>query len=170
MSHEEGRNNGLRRVLGWVWLAAWIVVLYLVAAPWRELGGLEDERLRWLEWFVLVTGLPVGFTMGRFARDAAVREARRTHARLLRFLLYPPAALTAVSLIALSVGGERGPIGIVVTAFLAYWAGLDLAFGAVPLMEGKSYRFDRALDPEPEPRAKAPSEPDDVWAVPWERN
>jgi hypothetical protein len=51
-------------------------------------------------------------------------------------------------LIALSIVGERGPIGVVATAFLSYWAGLDVAFGAVPLMEGRSYAFARPLDPD----------------------
>jgi hypothetical protein len=68
--------------------------------------------------------------------------------------LYPPAIVAATALVALSAVGERGPVGVVATAFLAYWAGLDVAFGAVPLMEGKPYAFARPLDPDDEePRA-----------------
>lgn len=158
--------GALRRLAGWVWMSAWIVVLYLVASPWRDLGGLESERLRWLEWFVLVVGMTLGFTLGRIARDAALGSPARTHARLLRFVLYPPAAITAAALIGLAWAEQRGAVGVVVTAFLAYWAGLDLAFGAVPLMEGKSYAFERPLEPEPE-RGTSRRDPD--WIPPWER-
>lgn len=155
MPAQERKQIRLRKAAGVAWLAIWIVVLYLVAAPWRELGGLVDERLRWLEWCVLVTVPPVGFTTGRFARDVAVKGRRRTHAHFLRILLYPAAILTAASLGVLAWIGERGPMGVVFTGFLCYWAGFDLAFGAVPLMEGRSYRFHRLLDPEPK-RPKAP--------------
>ena len=154
-----------RRVAGFVWLAVWIAVLYLVAAPWRELGGLVDERLRWLEWFVIVSGLSVGFTVGRFGRDACGPGTGRTYVGFLRFLLYPPAALVALGLIVLTYLGHRGSVGVVVSAFLAYWAGLDLAFGAVPLMEGRSYRLTRPLDPDPEPSER----PIEGWTPPWER-
>jgi hypothetical protein len=156
-----------RKLAGTLWLAVWILVLYVVAAPWRSLGGLVDERLRWLEYVVLLAGISIGFTIGRFGRDAALSDARRTHARFLRYLLYPPAAITAAGLVVLTALGERGAAGVVVTAFLAYWAGLDLAFGAVPLMEGKSYRFERPLDGEwiPERRGGRAAR----WVPPWER-
>jgi hypothetical protein len=137
-----------RRAVGVLWLALWIAVLYAVAAPWRALGGVVDERLRWLEWFVLVCGLPIGFTVGRFGRDLAQRGLGRSHLELLRCLLYPLALLTAAALVVLTLIGRRDPVGVVVTALLAYWAGMDLAFGAVPLMEGRSYRLTRPLDPE----------------------
>ncbi len=155
-----------RRIAGFAWLAAWAVVLWVVVSPWRELGGLVDERLRWLEWFVLLTTLPVGFTVGAFAREAARPGTGRTHVGLLRFLLYPVGALTASALIVLAVVGHRDIIGVVVTAFLAYWAGLDLAFGAVPLLHGRSYRLARPLDPEPDDDGDAGIDP---WAPPWER-
>jgi hypothetical protein len=149
MSISVPRSRNLRRrAAGTLWLAAWCGVLWAVAAPWRNLGGLESERLRWLEWCVLTVGLALGFTMGRLARDWAVAGAGRTHARALRVALYPPAIVAAAALVVLSVTGERGPVGVVATAFLSYWAGLDVAFGAVPLMEGKPYAFARPLDPE----------------------
>lgn len=165
--HEKRPGAWKRKLAGTVWLAIWIVVLYAVAAPWRSLGGLVDERLRWLEYFVLLAGLSIGFTIGRFGRDAAEAYPSRTHARFVRFLLYPPAALTAAGLVVLTAVGERGPAGVAVTAFLAYWAGLDLAFGAVPLMEGKSYRFERPLDLEP--LADLRRDREDSWVPPWER-
>jgi hypothetical protein len=138
----------LRRVAGWAWLTAWCGVLWAVAAPWRNLGGLESERLRWLEWWVLCAGIALGFTLGRGARDWARSGVGRTHARALRVALYPPGLVAAAALAALSMVGERGPTGVVATAFLSYWAGFDVAFGAVPLMEGGSYAFNRPLDPE----------------------
>ena len=139
-----------RRAAGFLWLAAWCGVLWCVASPWRRLGGLESERLRWLEWWSLSAGVALGLAMGRVARDRAETVAGRTHAQALRLALYPPAIVAAAALVALSTAGERGPVGVVATAFLAYWAGLDVAFGAVPLMEGRSYAFARPLDPDDE--------------------
>ena len=99
MRRREKRPGAWKRKLaGTVWLATWILVLYAVAAPWRSLGGLVDERLRWLEYFVLLAGLSIGFTIGRFGRDAAEASPGRTHARFVRYLLYPPAALTAAGM------------------------------------------------------------------------
>jgi hypothetical protein len=138
----------LRRVAGGAWLAAWCGVLWAVAAPWRNLGGLESERLRWLEWWVLCAGIALGFALGRGVRDWARSGVGRTHAKALRVALYPPGLVAACALVALSFVGERGPVGVVATAFLSYWAGFDVAFGAVPLMEGESYAFARPLDPD----------------------
>lgn len=141
-------RQSVRRVAGALWLAAWCGVLWAVAAPWRNLGGLESERLRWLEWWALCSGIALGFTLGRGARDWARSGVGRTHALALRVALYPPGLVAAVALVALSFAGERGPVGVVATAFLAYWGGFDVAFAAVPLMEGESYAFSRPLDPD----------------------
>lgn len=140
----------LRRVAGTAWLAAWCTVLWALAAPWRNLGGLESERLRWLEWWALCSGVALGFTLGRGVRDWVRSGVGRTYARALRLALYPPGIVAAIALVALSFVGERGPVGVVATAFLSYWAGLDVAFGAVPLMEGRSYSFTRPLEPDEE--------------------
>jgi len=157
------RTKLLRKSAGWLWLSTWITLLYAVAAPWRDLGGVEDERLRWLEAAVLLTGLILGFALGSVGRRSVLAIRGHTYARLLRWALIPPAALTALALTGLTALGARGPAGVVVTALLAYWAGLDLAFGAVPLMEGRSCRLDRPLDPEP-----APARREDAWIPPWE--
>ena len=163
MKGSDRRTVALRKLMGGVWLGAWIGLLYAVAAPWRHLGGVEDERLRWLEAAVLLTGLSLGFTLGCLGRRAVLEMRGRSYARLLRWALIPPAALTALSIVGLTALGARGPAAVVVTALLAYWAGLDLAFGALPLMEGRSCRFDSAL--EPEPRKDTRSE---TWLPPWE--
>ena len=155
-----------RKLLGYVWLTTWIAILYVVAAPWRRLGGLESELLRWLEWWALFGGTLLGFAIGRAARAVAEEDRSRTWASLLRVLLYPPGAVTAVSLLVLDLTGARGPVGVVFTAFLAYWAGLDLAFGALPLMEGKPFTLSRPLPKVPfEGTRGIPSD----WAPPWER-
>lgn len=133
-----------RRVAGLGWLLFWSVLLFAVAATWGDPGRVVDERLRWLQWFVLVSGLCVGFLVGRFGRERAEDEGRAV-IELLRQLLYPAAILAALGLIGLRALGGGEPIGVVVTAFLAYWAGLDLALGAVPLMEGKPFRLTRPL-------------------------
>lgn len=155
-----------RRCAGYAWLASWCAVLYAVAAPWRRLGGLEPELLRWLEWWALCGGLAVGYAAGRAARDWALGGIGRTCAAALRVVFYPPTLLTAVALVVLSIAGERGPIGVAVTAFLSYWAGMDVALGAVPMMDGRSYRLLRPLDPE------AAAEDDDAaraTRVRWDR-
>ena len=138
----------MRRVWGTLWLAAWCAVLYAVAAPWRHLGGLESERMRWLEWWALCGGLAFGVIVGREVRDWACSGAGRTYVAALRWVFYPPAFLTAGALALMAAREERGAVGVVATAFLSYWAGLDVAFGAVPLMEGKSFRLTRPLDPD----------------------
>lgn len=147
------------KVAGFSWLAVWCAVLWSVAAPWRNLGGLESETLRWLEWWTLCSGLALGFTLGRGVRDWARSGVGRTHAKALRIALYPPGLVAALALVALAVVGERGPIGVVATAFLSYWAGFDIAFGAVPLMEGRSYAFNRPLDPDDADVDSAPDFP-----------
>jgi hypothetical protein len=152
-----------RRALGTAWLAAWCGALWAVAAPWRQLGGLESERLRWLEWWALCAGVTLGFSMGRLARLRAPAGTGRTHAQALRIALYPPAVVAAASLVALSLFGERGPIGVVATAFVSYWGGLDVAFGAVPLMEGKSYAFERAAEDEDDAERVDGDVPRETW-------
>jgi hypothetical protein len=155
------------RLGGWLWLGVWFGILYALVAPWRDLGGLESERLRWLERFVVLVGLVVGFLLGHIGRQEALRDRRRTHLRFLRLALVPPAAVTAVALVALRAAGETGgPIGVVATAFAAYWAGLDLAYGAVPLMHGRPWSLARPLEPEADARARLPEKD---WVPPWER-
>jgi len=158
----------LRRTVGLLWLAIWLAVLYTVAAPWRALGGVIDERLRWLEGFVLVVGLSLGFVMGRFGRDFAGQGPGCAHIDVLRCLLYPLSFLTAIALVALTALGRRDPVGVVVTAFLACWAGVDIAFGAVPLMEGRPHGVLRSVDPEPG-TSTARRRGEAGWTPPWER-
>lgn len=161
----ETRGRGLlRRVAGWAWILGWGVVLWLVASPWRDLGGLVDERLRWLERFVLGAGLVIGWRIGALARRAARPGTGHCHATLLRRLLWPLAALTAAGLVLLRFTGRPDPIGVVLTAFLSYWAGLDLAFGAWPLVGGAPYSFSGSID-QPEEADPAVEEPCDP--PPW---
>lgn len=160
------RRTWPRRLAGFGWLVAWLAILYVVAAPWRHLGGLVDDRLRWLEAVVLIAGLAIGFTVGRWGRDLVESIAGSTHHRLLRGVLYPPALLTAGGLLVLTILGMRGAVGVAVSGFLSYWAGLDLAFGALPLLEGKDYRFARPLEPPPPPATRRV---DPGWLPPWER-
>jgi hypothetical protein len=160
------RQNGFLRAAGWLWAAAWVGVLYLVTYPWKHLGGLVSEQLRWTEWFVLGMGFIAGSTVGVFCRDAARPGTGRSHAGLLRFVWLPVAATTAAAMLALVCAARRDAIGVVFTAFLAYWAGLDLSIGAVPLMQGRDYSFRRAIEPLPE--EPEPSLPDER-VPPWER-
>src|SRR5258706_15467847 len=106
------RRHAVRRVAGAAWLAAWCAVLWAVAAPWRNLGGLESERLRWLEWWGLSAGIALGFTMGRGTREWVQGGAGRTHALALRVALYPPGLVAAIALVALSLVRDGGPVGV----------------------------------------------------------
>jgi hypothetical protein len=137
-----------RRLAGWIWFMAWMVLLWAIASPWRHLGGLVSERLRWLESVTLPFALIVGGLTGRLARDAARIGRGRCHAGLLRQLLLPPAALTAVTLLPMRLIGCHDQIGVVFTAFMSYWAGFDIVFGAYPLMEGRHWSFRGPIRPE----------------------
>lgn len=158
-----------RRFLGLLWLAVWIVVLYAVAAPWRELGGFVQEQMRWLEWFVLMACLSTGFTVGRLGRLSAGTRGHPGHHGFLRWLLYPIAGLTAAGLVALRWWGMDAPIGIAVTGFLSYWAGLDFGFAAVPLLDGEPYRFRETSSRSRWVRSAARARTASGWLPPWER-
>jgi hypothetical protein len=160
-SGEQAGKRGralLLRGAGWLWILAWGAVLWSVALPWQYLGGLVDERLRWLERFVLGAGLVVGWQAGVLGRRAARPGSGFFHLRLLRRLLWPQASLTAVGLLFLYVTRNSDPIGIVTTAFLSYWAGLDLAFAAWPLVRGEPYSLTGSIDTAVESDAETEDE------------
>jgi len=138
---KDATRSWWRRAAGWFWLIAWLLLLWLMHSPWRQLGGLVGERLRWLERLVLPMALIVGCLAGRLGRDAARPGSGRCHAGLMRRLLLPPAALTAAALVVMQLIGLHDQIGVAFIAFMAYWAGFDIAFGAYPLMEGRHYSF-----------------------------
>jgi hypothetical protein len=130
-----------RRLAGWLWFCLWMVLLWTIASPWRHLGGLVSERMRWMEGFSLASALTIGCCVGALSRDTAMAGRGRSHAGLLHWLLLPPAALAAITLVVLRLMKLHDPIGVVFTAFMAYWAGVDIAFGAYPLMKGRHYSF-----------------------------
>ncbi len=128
-------KDATRRLAGWAWLIAWCVSLHTIHSPWRELGGLVSERMRWSERFLL----PMGFVVGCYAGSIARRYA----------VLLPVAALAAVVLVALRLLGPPDPIGVVFNAFAAYWAGVDIAGGAYPMMMGERNREASEADRPP---------------------
>lgn len=138
-----------RTVVGWMRLGGWGALLYAFASPWRDLGGVVDERLRWLEWAALSAALPVGFTAGLFARDRSTARPRSDRARAVAAWLLPPAVAVAAALLWLEARGAGADVSLVATsALLSGAAGFDAAFGALPLMgEGA---------PPPAPRRGAP--------------
>ena len=146
----EPRGSTLSRIAGWLWAAGWLLVLAVIAAPWRDLGGLVDERLRWLEWLVIGAGLLVGRAIGAAARDAARPGTGRSHLGFLRRLLYPPASVTALALIVLQLMGAREQVAITASAFTAYWAGFDLGIAALPLMCGERHSLRGSIGPSPD--------------------
>ena len=138
------------RAAGWLWLSVWVAVLWAVSAPWGDLGGVVHERLRWLQSVALYTVPPAGFTAGQLARDVARSDPRWTHARTVRFVLYPPLLAAALVMAVLQALGLPDAAGVVLTGVLAYWAGLDAAFAAWPLARGQDYGFTRALNADEE--------------------
>lgn len=154
-------GTAVRRVLGVCWLVAWCTALYGAAAPWRALGGAADERARWTAWAASLAAAVAGFAVGSLARHIGVETGRVTHRGMLRALVLPGGATAAVACAALAVAGMEDGVRVVVQAGLAAWAGLDLAYGAVPLMDGEPYAFARPLPPPP------PDWPTDD-AAPWD--
>lgn len=144
------RVEGVRRFAGTVWTAAWCAILYMVARPWRDLGGWVDERVRWSAWAALLVGLTLGFAVGRLARRAAVDGGRVTHAGLLRAAVLPVAAASAIAIGILAFFDQQEPIGVIVLGLLSIWSGADLAYGAVPLLDGEPYAFARPLPLPPD--------------------
>jgi hypothetical protein len=108
------------------WIAAWLVALAGLAVPWRVLGGLVDERLRWVGWLVLATGLQAGLLAGRDEDDDEEKAESADLGRRLRWLLYPPVAAATVAYGVLAGLGADEGIGLVTTAVGAYVAGLAL--------------------------------------------
>jgi hypothetical protein len=153
-------ERAVRQALGWAWIVAWGALLYAVVSPWRELGGLVSERLRWLEWIVLGWGGVIGWRVGSLGRSAAQKGCGRTHARLLRWILLPPAALVAGGMLALRLTAHDDAIGVLLTGLLSYWAGLDAAFAAYPLARGEHYSFTGPIRSTPGDRSAFDEKPD----------
>jgi hypothetical protein len=113
-------HSWLRRLAGWAWLAAWSGLLYLVASPWADLGGIVDERLRWFHRFSLCMGLAAGVVAGLHGREAGEGRGTGYRRRWYRLAWYPLAGFTVVLMVALAVSrGRAGEIGILFTGFLA---------------------------------------------------
>lgn len=129
----------LRRAVGWAWLGAWCLVLHLVASPWKDLGGIVDERLRWFHRFTLLMGVASGIVAGMHVRETAEHRTPSHRRRWYRIAWYVLAGSAAVLMICLAVSSHReGEIGIVFTGFLAAWAGLDGGHAIYPLLHGRS--------------------------------
>ncbi len=130
--------------------AAWAGLLYAVAQPWSSLGGLVDERFRWWEWFVVWILPAVGFALAGLVRDLVPQAS-------IRRLLYPALGPAGLAITLLAWLGQRELVGIVVTAWLAYSAGVDVAWNVAPW-------FRRAPDDEhADAGGTAP------WLPPWDR-
>jgi hypothetical protein len=116
----------LRHCVTALWLAGWSALLWVVHSPWRGLGGLVSERLRWLERFVLAAGLIVGSGLGEIVCGAA--ESRFVRARRVRMLLYPAAVVGAGVMTVLRLTGRNDLIGVVLTGLVSFIGGAWMAF------------------------------------------
>lgn len=137
-----------RRIAGILWLGAWVVVVGAAHAPWRHLGGLVDERVRYWERVVLAAATIIGCFVGATARDAARPGSGRSHARLVRHVLVAPAGAAAILLLVLRQAGATDWIGVSTIGLLAYAAGLDIGIGAWPLLTGRHYSFTGPIEPD----------------------
>jgi hypothetical protein len=163
-ARERTALRGLGRpAAGWLRVAAWAAVLIAADRPWRELGGILGERMRWLERFVLGAALVAGSVAGAFLRDAAGDPARAGPGRLLRGLWVAPSAAAACVLVCLELRGAWPWILLVVAAWVGYGAGLDVTWRAWPLVRRERPACDpptalSALSVAPETGAPASSE------------
>jgi len=128
-----------RRALGCVWFAAWSGVLWGVVYPWTRLGGVVSDRLRWFEWFALAVGLLAGHAAGSYGREVARPGLDRNHLWLLRVTILPTAGIAAAAMLVLRIEGNPDPIGVVLTALLAVWAGVDLGYAVLPLLDDREW-------------------------------
>ena len=71
------------------------------------------------------------------------------HGVALAFNIKQSSDLAAVALMRLAAADHEPGIGIVTTAFLSWWAGVDMAIGAWPLLGGRPYRFDGPIPADP---------------------
>ncbi len=125
---------------------AWLAALFAVASPWKELGGIVSERLRWFHRFSLFMGFAVGEMLGRWCRESSAGRSRSYREWSNRVLWYGPSLFVAAMLVILKVqGGRLGETGVTLTGYLSYWAGLDAGRGFFPLMHGRPLRPDLGL-------------------------
>jgi len=152
---EVRRPEPLRRaVAGLVavaWVSLWIVALVAVARPWRDLGGIVSERLRWLERFTLLAALWIGLGAARGAVDRQ-RERGVPWPSLLRRVLYPPALVAATTMLVLRLAEWRDPIGVALTALVAYFTGAWCGL-ARPIRDHLEARGQPCASP-PRPRSR----------------
>jgi len=120
------RSRILCGIAGWTRLAAWLAALDVVTDPWRSLGGLVDERLRWTALVAGAVAVALGVT--------AARSGSAAGDLCLRPLLVPPAAASALAFVALWAVGERDAVSAVLTVGVSWTFGVDLVAGAVPLL------------------------------------
>jgi hypothetical protein len=119
-----GRSGA--RAAATLWVAGWCLLLYTVATSWRELGGIVGERLLWLARFGALTGVACGVIAARYALEVVEPDSPRATLRMLRLLFYPVGATATVALAALWIARRDDTIGVVLTVFLAYAAGIWL--------------------------------------------
>ncbi len=156
-----------RALAGLLWCAAWGTLLWAIDRPWRDLGGLVHERVRWLQTLVLFVGLLAGHAVGEIARTRAI-ERSAVHARMLRLILYPLLAAAAAATAVLEALGESDLLLIVVTGTASYWAGLDAGFAAFPLIRGEPYSFLRPIVARARHTSPDPESPGG-WLDSWTR-
>jgi hypothetical protein len=139
----------LLRCCGALSTAISIGLVWALARPWQDLGGLVSERLRWLENWVTLTGAVVGFTLARAAEELGSPDRPARVGRLLSALLYPVALAATGSLLVLEVRGAEEAASIVTSALVSYGAGVVHALVGLPLLQGRRPGTSAADSTEP---------------------
>ena len=134
-----------RRLLGWATVAVWAALLLALHAPWRALGGIAGERLRWLERWALAGGVIVGAWAGA--------ELRSRGGRLVRPALLAPVAAAALAALGLELAGAGLGALVAASAATAYVAGFDVGYRIWPVslarpVESEESERGEELDPD----------------------
>jgi len=134
-------------------VGAWVLAVHVIARPWRELGGVVDERLRWTAWLALWAACGIGITVGRFTHDVIRSRGRPSRLPGLRLALYPVLVVAAAGQVIAERAGAPDAGNAQTLALVAYVAGLDVALDVLPRLE----------------RGRPERTGSRSWVPPWER-
>ena len=131
-----------------MWLLVWAALLWTIDSATQGLGSWLDERLAWATRAALLAALWIGSGVGMLARDRAGWGRGRSHAALLKTHWTPPLAAVALAMVVLRLCGMHEHLRIALALGAGYAAGFDATIGALPLLDGRGYRFLRSMPPD----------------------
>ncbi len=137
VSRPTGWAASIRRAAGWLRFGGWCWLLWSTHAPWRQLGGIVGEPLRWAERTALPIAIWIGLVVGDFVRQAPA--VRRRAALIIATL---PSILAAC---VLQLCGFGMAATAVTGCWLGYVAGLDVSCDVRRLVDGLDPETDLAI-------------------------